>query len=173
MHDRIERAQTRLRGHSVSKRMQFVQRLFAFAALPVIITSCATADIDQTYDDIYITARTLERVQISGDQAELVGTFEIINRSNLLICFNEDVIVNRLSPYVQISRNNEHRDHGIPHPPVTTAIVELRPNDHREISRVVGYKTSAAVGGDRYTVSIRLWECNTSRPFVRRATLVD
>ena len=171
-HDGIKRAQVRLRENLLSRCIQSVRILFALSIVPVATTSCAMAIIKQTSDEIYIAAGISERVYINDDQVGIIGTFELVNMSSSPICFNEDIILNELSPYISVSNNNRKQDGGIPHPPVTVDIAQLNPGDRREFRRVVGYKTSPSANRDRYTISIQLWECNTSRPFVRHATLV-
>ena len=171
-HDRIKRAKLCLHVYPLSRCMQSVQRLAAFAALPALIASCTTASPERAHHEIYITARTLERVYTRDEQIEIIGTFELVNRSDLLICFNEDILVNQLSPYIRLSYNDDEHGRGIPHPPETSDIAQLHPDQHREFRRVVGYTTSPSADRHRYTISIQLWECNTSRPFLRHATLV-
>lgn len=169
---RIKRAQMHLRAYPLSQCIRMVRRLFALAALPVIIASCTTTSIEPARDDIYITTIASISAYIREEQVALVGTFELVNRSSSPVCFNEDILLNDLSPYIRVSRNDVQQGHVIPHPPTTTAIAQLNPNDQREFRRIVGYKTLVSAAQDRYTVSIQLWECNTPRPFVRRATLV-
>jgi len=170
--DEIKGEQSRFFAHPMLHRIQSVSRLLASAALASTIASCATASLEKADNETYITTISLKKENISVEHSELVGTFELVNNSNSPVCFNEDVLANALSPYIWVSRNNERQGDGIPHPPTTTAITQLNPGDRREFKRIMDYKTSLTANQDRYTVSIQLWECNSSRPFVKSATIV-
>lgn len=145
---------------------------FAVAIAPSLLMSCTITRSETMFDLVHITAKSIETVDVSNGADELVATFEITNRSNRPVCLNEDVLVNKLSPYITITYNDKEHPAGLPHRPITSEIAQINAADHREFKRIIGYATSPKATARVYVISVKLWDCETSEAFVRRAKIL-
>jgi hypothetical protein len=76
-----------------------------------------------------------------GKPNKIVGKFLLRNRAKKNLCIMRDIVVNQLSPYMQISetktRSNSRAE--LPLPPKTREIMRIAPSESITIARVIGY----------------------------------
>lgn len=143
----------------------------AIAILPALLISCATTSDGSAYRSVSLTAKSVDNMHGATRDGEIVATLEILNSSNRAVCLNRDVLINKLSPHVQVTRSNEKATSGLPHRPISTAIEQISPGERREFRRIVGYASSSTSQSRTYKVSVNLWDCETSERLVRHAKL--
>lgn len=155
----------------ISKAISHNKHLVGLVVLPALVSACAVTRIERASDLVSIATKSIEHVNSYDGSGEVVGSFELSNQSNNPVCLNEDVLINKLSPFSIVSYGNKKHELGVPYPPITSNITRIDSGGRREFKRVVGYAASAKKSGT-FTVSVRLWDCNTSGVFVRTAKFV-
>lgn len=162
-----QRTEAAARSSRAGWGMRACKSSLIIALFSITFSSCASSPL--VNGGIYLDPGPIAYVEVSPVETEIVGAFEIVNASASAVCFNEDVLINRMSPYVDVSTAAEMGTSGIPFPPLSTKITSINPGDRREARRVIGYANSAPREENRYTISVRLWDCETSKLMVRRA----
>ena len=142
------------------------------ALAPTLLAGCASMAPATNGDGLQVIPISITLASRTDGIDEIVGNFEIANRSDRPICVSEDILINKLSPFVHIKeRGMRQTGDGIPNPPLTANIVEIAPQQQRSFQSVIDYRKSQFRGKKRYTVSLTLRECETETYFRREAVL--